>query len=87
METLVGRKFKRNVYGLSSWTSTIASMDITREMVVDKKTRTAYFTPKIWIKSDKGIPYDLDEIVIIVENQRLIDLTIDLAEKGKVKTL
>lgn len=86
MEKLIGKKFKRNVYGLSNWVSIIKEVNITKELIVNKQTKTVYYAPKIWIKSEKGISYELNEIVIIVENSKLIQLAINLAEKGKIKT-
>ncbi len=86
MEELIGRKFRRNVYGLSSWTSVIKRVSITREMIVDKKTKTAYFAPVIYIHNEKGNSYQINEIVIVVTNQKLIQLSIDLAERGKIKS-
>jgi hypothetical protein len=68
MKELIGKKFKRNKYGLSDWTSIISEVGITRSTTFNPETRNAYWIPEIWIRSSNGVVYDFSEIVIVMEN-------------------
>jgi hypothetical protein len=61
MNNLIGKTFKRNKYGLSSWEDTIQEVFITWHLL-DRNTRK----PEIKVKGTVHT-YDLEEIVIINE--------------------
>lgn len=61
MKDLIGKKFKRNVYGLTEWTDTVTNVFIVRSFI-----SKGIWKPLIGIKGTRGIwSYDLDEIVFI----------------------
>lgn len=61
MEALIGKQFKRNVYGLSNWTDIVKQIFIVRSY-----TKENIWKPEIKIKGEKGIrSYDISEIVFI----------------------
>ena len=59
MQNLIGLKFKRNKYGLTDWTSTVIETGIQWNQV------ESGYVPRIMIKSEKGIWYNLDEIIFL----------------------
>lgn len=61
VDTLVGKRFKRNVYGLSIWTDTISSVSVSHEMV---SLKGGTYKPRIWVKGSlHSIP--IEEVVIV----------------------
>lgn len=61
MENLIGKQFKRNVYGLTDWIDTVENVYIIRSYIT-KNT----WKPVIQIKGKIGIwSYDIDEIVFV----------------------
>lgn len=64
---LIGRKFKRNVYGLSIWTDEITYVGHRYQILsYDKETRETTRAIKMFVvgsRSDQW--YDLDEIVLV----------------------
>lgn len=61
MKDLIGKKFKRNVYGLTEWTDTVTNVFIVRSFI-----SKGIWKPLIGIKGTRGIwSYNLDEIVFI----------------------
>lgn len=60
-EDLVGRKFKRNVYGLSKWTQTIEEVNFIYSFVTENTEW--FYQPKLMIKGNKYW-YSIDEILI-----------------------
>jgi hypothetical protein len=62
---LVGKKFKRkSKYGLSIFTGTIKSAHIVFRMDNSIREINAY-EPIVYIESNNGIGYNLDEIVFV----------------------
>ena len=72
MKDLIGKKFKRNKYGLSIWTKTIGFVEVyySRKEI----DGLAVYFPEICIRAEEDRPvedivlwynYSLDEIVII----------------------
>lgn len=59
MINLIGLHFKRNVYGLSNWTSRIVDAEIIWSITDNG------FKPIIQIKSTNGIWYNLNEIIFV----------------------
>jgi len=59
MKDLIGLKFKRNVYGLTNWTSTVKETFVSWDIVQEG------FKPRIMIKSDKGIFYNIEELIFV----------------------
>ena len=60
-EYLIGKKFKRNVYGLSKWTQTIQEVNFILSYVVPHGGE--YYQPKLMVKGNNHW-YSIDEIVI-----------------------
>ncbi len=64
MEELIGKQFKRNKYGISSWIDTIQSIRIIYQYTMIDGYY--YLIPKIYIIGENNnVPYTLDEIVLI----------------------
>jgi len=58
-KNLIGKKFKRNVYGLSSWTDTIVSVTPYYSYVVGKPMELKHI-----IMGKTNIAFDLEELII-----------------------
>ena len=60
-EYLIGKKFKRNVYGLSKWTQTIQKVDF---IISFNNIEGGYFCkPEMMVKGNNHW-YSIDEVVI-----------------------
>ena len=96
MNELIGRKFKRNKYGLSKWTEEIR--DVRLSTVYEKIDGLWVSKPEIMVSKFeptdeiKYIPwYSLDEIVLISElsekTVKILDLKQSLNKKITLKDL
>ena len=63
-DNLIGKKFKRNKYGLSTWTDEITSLSVIRKYYYNKDMENHYWTPQI-IVHGTNTNYYIDEIVIV----------------------
>jgi len=59
MESLIGRKFKRNKYGLSDWVETVTKVYFMNEL--QKGWEYTKLIP--YVENEKGFRYRLDEVV------------------------
>lgn len=62
MNELIGQKFKRNKYGISTWTDIVQDISISYNYTINNKQ--SYFIPEINIKGSKHI-YKLSEVVFV----------------------
>ena len=60
-EYLIGKKFRRNVYGLSKWTQTIQEVKFILSFTTVKDKY--FYEPKLMVKGNNHW-YSIDEIVI-----------------------
>lgn len=60
-EYLIGKKFRRNVYGLSKWTQTIQEVNFILSFITVKDKY--FYKPKLMVKGNNHW-YSIDEIVI-----------------------
>ena len=61
IEELIGKRFRRNKYGLSIWWDTISSVSVSHELV---SLKDGTFKPKIWVKGSlHSLP--IEEVVIV----------------------
>ena len=60
-EYLIGKKFRRNVYGLSKWTQTIQEVNFILSFITVKDKY--FYKPKLMVKGNTYW-YSIDEIVI-----------------------
>ena len=65
MNDLIGKQFKRNVYGLSTWTDTVQAVWFVRELQNEEKQ----FTPKFYIKGTIH-NYPVSEVVFLTDEPK-----------------
>ncbi len=66
---LIGKKFRRNVYGLSSWTDVISEVGYSTHIL----NRTSKEIKPYVVGTQSKIRYDLNEIVLVVEKLHQLD--------------
>lgn len=59
MDELIGKKFRRNKYGVSHWSDKVVSVYLAWNFTIGSK----YKTPSFIIYGTSGIPFELSEIV------------------------
>lgn len=62
MQDVIGKKFKRNVYGFSIWTDIVVSVFVVWEYHYREHQ---YCKAEIWIKGLRGQSYPISEIVFL----------------------
>lgn len=70
IKNLIGKRFKRDKYGLSLWEDTIKEVFFNNRVILNKNESSKYkikgFKPEIRIKGHKTInDFNLDEIILI----------------------
>lgn len=69
INNLIGKKFKRNVYGLSIWTDTITKVSYKTKLINREQKEIIPFV----IGTQSGTHYDFNEIVIVDDKLHLLE--------------
>ena len=65
MEELIGRPFKVNLKGISTWSDTIASYKTIKVAIVGEgKFEVLGYRPVVLVTGERGIAYKLEDLVL-----------------------
>lgn len=80
ISSLIGKKFKRDVYGPSLWTDTISSVWFRSSWI-----ESGHYKIEVMVTGSKGISYTLSEIRLIRPKGKLDDILERILRQPKLK--